>query len=116
MRAPTRVAVLVALVMAATPPVIAAAVDAPPATPAGLEGAVGDTKVGLTWQQTADLDRAGYNIYRSTSQPVATATPINASLVTDPRYVDTSRTNGTTYYYVVKTVDAAGQSSPATAA
>ena len=106
---------MVGLVVSATPAVIVAAADPPPAAPTQLEGAVGNAVVGLTWRHTADVDRAGYNVYRSTTQPVATTTPINTSLVKDPRYVDTGRTNGKTYYYVIKTVDAAGQSSPATA-
>ena len=52
---------------------------------------------------------ASYNIYRSQSDgpfgPLASGVPA-------PTYVDTKVSNGTTYYYFVRAVDAAGHESP----
>ena len=55
----------------------------PPAAPTALTATPGNTTVGLTWTSPADPDVKGYNVYRSTTSPVATDTPINGALVTD---------------------------------
>jgi N-acetylneuraminic acid mutarotase len=70
----------------------------------------------LTWSHSPDSDRAGYNLYRSTTLPVPTSTPVNTSgLLTGLTFTDTGRTNGTTYYYVLVTVDTSGNASVPTA-
>ena len=51
---------------------------------------------------------AGYNVYRS--RPDGSFGPL-ASVVA-PTYVDTQVSSGTTYYYYVRAVDAAGHESP----
>ena len=85
------------------------AVAAVPAAPAALEAAAGDSAVGLMWQPSSSAGVTGYRIYRSTSVPVpVTGNPINGSLVTAVTYLDSSRTNGTTYSYVVVAVDSTG--------
>ncbi|WP_407344421.1 kelch repeat-containing protein [Pengzhenrongella phosphoraccumulans] len=87
----------------------AAAVAAVPTAPAMLEAAAGDRAVGLMWQPSSSAGVTGYRIYRSTSVPVpVTGSPINASLVTATTYLDSNRTNGVTYSYVVVAVDSTG--------
>ncbi len=78
----------------------------PPAAPTGLIATPGDGTVGLTWTANGEPDLAGYNVYRSTTSPVALTSPINgATLVASPAYTDNSVTNGTEYFYVVTAVD-----------
>jgi len=77
-----------------------------PATPTGLMATAGDQQVALAW--TASAGATSYNVMRSTTNggPYTTvSSPPTAS------YTDTGLTNGTTYYYVVSAVNAAGQSS-----
>lgn len=75
-----------------------------PATPTGLAATAGDTQVSLDWNNNAEGDLAGYNIYRSTTAGSG-YTKINANLRTTSDYIDTGRTNGVTYYYKVTAVD-----------
>ena len=78
----------------------------PPAAPTGLVATPGDGTVGLTWTANGEPDLAGYNVYRSTTSPVALTSPINGgTLVASPAFVDNSVTNGTAYFYVVTAVD-----------
>jgi hypothetical protein len=84
-----------------------------PTRPAGvvLEGGVGG--VTLSWQEATDCNGnpvAGYNIYRSTS-PGGSYEKVNDSPLTGTQYVDTSVGSGSTYYYVVTSVDADGDES-----
>jgi hypothetical protein len=67
-------------------------------------------KVSLYWKRNRELDLAGYNVYRSTT-PGSGYQRINYSLVLKPKYVDKQITKGTTYYYVVTAVNAAGGES-----
>jgi N-acetylneuraminic acid mutarotase len=84
----------------------------PPPAPTAVQAAAGPGKVGLLWPHVAVADRAGYAVYRSTSLPVPTSgTPRNGSaLLKDRQFVDNG-TNGTTYHYVVVTVDTSGNRS-----
>jgi fibronectin type 3 domain-containing protein len=73
--------------------------------PAGLTATPGVAKVTLSW--TASVGVTSYNVKRAavSGGPYATvASPVTNS------YVDTGLTNGTTYYYVVSAVNAAGES------
>jgi hypothetical protein len=84
-----------------------------PTRPSGvvLEGSAGGVTV--SWQEATDCDGnpvAGYNIYRSTS-PGGSYEIVNDSLVTGTQYVDASGGSGTTYCYVVTSVDADGDES-----
>ena len=82
------------------------AVNTPPAAPTGLSATPGNTTVALSWTANGEGDLAGYNIYRSTTSPVALTSPINGgTLVTGTTYNDTGRTNGQIYYYVITAVD-----------
>ena len=82
----------------------------PPSAPASLVATPGDGQVHLAWAPNAELDLAGYNVYRSTSLPVdITGTPLNGTTPqTTTSFLDGGLTNGTTYFYVVQAVDDSG--------
>ncbi len=77
-----------------------------PAAPATLLAEPGDGAVPLRWQQS--FGATGYAVQRATSSggPYTTI----AANVTGGSYIDTSVTNGTTYYYTVTATNAAGTS------
>ncbi|MDM5279606.1 glycoside hydrolase family 6 protein [Paenibacillus silvae] len=78
-----------------------------PAAPTALTATPGNAQVSLSW--TASTGATSYNVKRALS---AAGPFVNvASNVTATSYIDTSLTNGTTYYYVVSAVNAAGQSA-----
>jgi hypothetical protein len=76
-----------------------------PAAPTGLTAAPGDSQVTLSW--TAASGAASYNVYRSTASGAET---LLQSGVAGTTFTDTGLTNGTTYYYKVSAVNAAGES------
>jgi len=78
-----------------------------PSAPTGLSASAGSAQVTLSWTATAGA--AGYNIYRGTTTGGESTTAISTG-VTTTNFVDTGRTNGTTYYYKVKAVNSAGTS------
>jgi len=80
----------------------------PPAAPADLVAVAGDAQAALDWADNAEADLQGYNVYRSQTSggPYAKiAGPVAMSA-----HTDAGLTNGTTYYYVVRAVNAAGES------
>jgi hypothetical protein len=81
---------------------------APPATgaPAGLQAIAGNTQVSLTW--TASAGATSYHVKRSTTDG-GPYTQVSAP--TAANFTDTGLTNGTTYYYVVSALNAAGESA-----
>jgi len=83
-----------------TPAAIAAA-------PTGLTAAAGNGQVTLDWN--TDSGAATYNVYRGTSSGGESTTPIETG-VTGTSYVDSTVTNGTTYYYKVAAVNTGGTS------
>jgi len=76
------------------------------AVPADLVATAGDGVVTLTW--TASANATSYNVKRSTSKG---GPYTQLAVSTTAGYSDTAVTNGTTYYYVVSAVDAAGESA-----
>jgi len=78
----------------------------PPAAPTGLQAAAGNTQVSLTWN--ASSGATSYHVKRSTTSGSG-YTQIAAPAVTS--YTDTGLSNGTTYYYVVSALNAAGESA-----
>jgi len=78
----------------------------PPAAPTGLAATAGNAQVSLSWN--ASSGAASYNVKRATTSggPYTTI----ATDVTSTTYNDTTVVNGTTYYYVVSAVNAAGES------
>ena len=78
--------------------------DAAPATPTGLTATSGEAEISLDWNDNAEDDLDGYNVYRSLTSGSGYS-KINGSLVATSDYTDTDVTNGITYYYVVTAVD-----------
>jgi fibronectin type 3 domain-containing protein len=76
----------------------------PPAAPIHLTATPGNAVVTLTW--TASLGATSYNVKRATTNG-GPYTQLAAP--TAPTYTDSSVTNGTTYYYVVSALNAAGE-------
>jgi fibronectin type 3 domain-containing protein len=78
-----------------------------PLPPTNLSASAGNGQVSLTW--TASSGAASYNLYRSTTNggPYAEI----ASGIVSTNTTNTGLTNGTTYYYVVMAVNAAGESA-----
>ncbi len=80
----------------------------PPAIPVFTQAIAGDGEVDLSWTPNGEIDFAHYNLYRGTTSggPYGLiASPVLA------RHLDSSVINGTTYFYVVRSVDAAGNES-----
>jgi hypothetical protein len=90
------------------------AVTTAPSAPQGLTATGGNTSVGLSWSVPASNGGSpvtGYNIYRGTTPGGESATPLTTG-ITGTSFTDTGLTNGTTYYYTVAAVNAAGTSPP----
>ncbi len=81
----------------------------PPATPTGLAATAGNAQVSLTWN--ASTGATSYNVQRGTVSGGPYATSFSTSTAS---YIDSSVTNGTTYYYVVAAVNSAGSSANST--
>jgi glucose/arabinose dehydrogenase len=84
--------------------------DPAPAAPTGLTAAAGNGSVTLDWNDNGDADLAGYDVYRGTTSG-GPYSKINAAVLPGSSYTDSSAANGTTYHYVVRAVDGAGQQS-----
>ena len=88
--------------------------DLAPDPPTGLAASASTDGIGLVWDPNSEGDLAGYNVYRSASPGVSTAgSPINASLLASPPFLDSDVVDGATYYYVVTAVDAGANESGA---
>jgi endoglucanase len=79
-----------------------------PAPPTGLAATGGNAQVSLSW--TASSGATSYTVKRATlaGGPYANV----ATGIAIPTYNNTGLTNGTTYFYVVTAVNAAGESGP----
>jgi fibronectin type 3 domain-containing protein len=75
--------------------------------PTGVTATPGNGQVALSWN--ASPTATSYNVYRSTSSGGEGATPYQTG-VTSTSFTDTGLTNGTTYYYQITAVNAAGES------
>jgi len=84
---------------------VSATPQAPPAPPTGLVAMSQDSQVGLIWNSSSGA--TSYNVKRATVSGGSYTTIAN---VTSVGYTDTGLVNGTTYYYVVSAVNAAGES------
>ena len=86
-----------------------AAVPAPtaPAAPTGVTALGGANQATITWPAVSGA--TSYNLYRSTSSGVTTATGTKIAAVTSP-YVNTGLIAGTSYYYIVTAVNSIGES------
>jgi len=80
---------------------------APPAAPTGLQATAGNAQVSLIWN--ASTGATSYHVKRSTSNGGPYNTAVASPTATN--YVDTTVTNGTTYYYVVSALNSSGESA-----
>ena len=80
----------------------------PPQAPTGLTITEGDSQLDLAWNGTKDA--AGYNLYRS---PVSGGgwVKLNISPLAATSFTDAGLRNGQAYYYVVTSLDSAGNES-----
>ena len=84
-----------------------------PGAPAGLTATPGDLQVTLSWAAPASDGGApisGYDVYQGTSPGGETGTPVRGSPFTATSTTVTGLVNGTTYYFKVAAVNAAGRS------
>lgn len=80
-----------------------------PFPPSTIRATAGDRKVTLEWVNTTDTDLAGVNIYRSTVEGYLGDKIKDRAAGTT--YEDTGLTNGSRYYYIVRSVDQSGNES-----
>jgi len=82
-----------------------------PDTPDGLRIYPGNSKVTLYWNTSIGAIR--YNVYRGTSPGTEDPTPIATGLLGGPysAYIDSTVSNGTTYYYTVAGVNSVAVSA-----
>jgi hypothetical protein len=85
----------------------------PPAVPSGLQAVFSGPGqrafVDLIWAPVADVDLAGYNVYRR--EESGAATKVNAELIKTLAYRDADVVSGKRYFYSVSAVDARGNES-----
>jgi hypothetical protein len=85
----------------------------PPAVPVGLQavfsGPGQKAFIDLVWAPVADVDLAGYNVYRR--EEGAAAVKVNVELVKTPAYRDVNVVAGKHYFYSVSAVDVRGNES-----
>jgi autotransporter-associated beta strand protein len=86
-----------------TPVTAATLVPPAPVTPVGLVAIPGNGKISLSW--LAASGAGSYNLKRGTSSGAET----NLLNTTGTSYTDTAVVNGTTYYYVVSSLNAGGE-------
>jgi len=84
---------------------------APFASASGLEGTSGDSQVGLSWDAAAGAET--YNVYRNAESGVDTSGSPLTEGVGETSFTDDTAENGTTYYYVVTSVNPNDEESPA---
>ena len=82
-----------------------------PAAPTGLSATGGTNQVSTSW--SAVTGATSYNLYWSTASGVSTTSGTKITSATSP-YVQTGLNAGTSYYYIVTAVNAAGE-GPASA-
>jgi fibronectin type 3 domain-containing protein len=78
--------------------------DMPPSAPTGLSASASIGTVLLEWNDNAETDVNGYNVYRSLTSGSG-YNKENPQLLSNSNYNDTNVVNGTPYYYVVTAVD-----------
>lgn len=74
--------------------------------PTGLTATASSGQVGLNWSATTGA--TSYNVYRGTTSG---SLSLLAGSVASAAYLDTTVTNGTTYYYAVSAVNSGGESA-----
>jgi autotransporter-associated beta strand protein len=79
--------------------------------PTGLVATASVGQVALQWSPSSTNSAQGYTVLRSTTNGGPYTSIATWSANTNPQYVDTSVTNGTTYYYVIQAVNQSGSST-----
>lgn len=82
-----------------------------PSVPLDVTAVAGDGEVTISWTPVADMDLAGYNLYRFKSPTDVNPVLVNPELIGDKLYVDMDLSNGVTYYYTVRSVNLMGVAS-----
>ncbi len=84
----------------------------PPAPSRQLRALSGDNKIMLSWNISDERDLAGYDLYRSrvSGSGYIKLNKERVAPLTD-NFIDTTVTNGTPFYYVMKAVDQSGLES-----
>ena len=80
-----------------------------PAPPANFTATPGNAVITLTW--TASTGATAYNVKRATTDGGPYTLLAQLAAATSNGYTDSSVTNGTAYYYVVSSLNAAGESA-----
>lgn len=80
--------------------------------PANLTASPGDEMVSLDWDDNTETDLKGYNVYRSQISGSGYE-KIHTEIIGESSYEDSSVSNGTSYFYIVKAVNNADEESPA---
>ncbi|MEE2664217.1 MAG: endonuclease [Myxococcota bacterium] len=81
-----------------------------PVPPSALLIVASPGAVDLEWDDNAEPDLAGYDVWRSTTSG-GPYTPLTAMLLGASEFVDATVVGGTTYYYAVSAVNIAGNES-----
>jgi hypothetical protein len=81
----------------------------PPSSPTGVNAAAGDGQVIISWDTVSGA--TNYNLYWSTSPEVSKALYTEKIPNVSSPFTHGGRTNGTTYHYVVTSVNNCGESS-----
>ncbi|MBI4032523.1 fibronectin type III domain-containing protein [Candidatus Berkelbacteria bacterium] len=93
--------------------IVAQADTTPPSAPTSVAAADLGTggKVSVSWKNPSDTDFDKVNIYRSTASGTTGSKIGSSSSKTATSYEDSGLTDGTKYYYTVRSVDTAGNES-----
>ncbi len=84
-------------------------------TPVALTAEAGDAQVSLSWTapSAGAGPASGYNVYAGTAPGRESSNPVNGtSPLTGTAYTVSGLSNGTTYYFEVTAVNAAGEGAP----
>ena len=80
-----------------------------PNAPTGLAATPGDNQVALSWTAPAVGSPTSYNVKRSITSGSGYTDITTPGAQTTTSYTDSTAVNGTTYYYVVSSVNATGE-------
>ncbi len=81
-----------------------------PAAPTSATAVALNSAIGLDWANNTESDLAGYNVYRSNASG-GSRVRLNSSLLTTSSFTDSTATNGSTRYYVIRAIDRFGNES-----